>query len=137
MMVGAVLHMRLHVCAPEMKAQIVSVTSVEAFTANPQNAQYAATKAAVVILTKSLCAGMRQGSDRCQIRRATVPVPRHLHRPPGNRSATPAFELKTTVLTSFGSARYGRDDQYHQGPQHRGTRGNIRRHRAYAGRHGT
>lgn len=70
MMVSAVLHMRLHVYAPEMTAQIVSVTLGEAFTANPQNAQYAATKAAVVIQTKSLCAGMRQGLDRCQIRRA-------------------------------------------------------------------
>ncbi|MBB3647476.1 NADP-dependent 3-hydroxy acid dehydrogenase YdfG [Rhizobium sp. BK619] len=66
----AVLHMRLHVYAPAMTAQIVNSASVEAFTASPQNAYYAATKAVGVSLTKSFCAGMRQGSDRCQFRRA-------------------------------------------------------------------
>jgi len=53
MMVAAVLHMRQHVNAPAVTGRIVNVTSVDAFKAHPQNAHYAATKAAVVSLTKS------------------------------------------------------------------------------------
>jgi 3-oxoacyl-[acyl-carrier protein] reductase len=53
MMVAAVLHMRNHVNAPEVTGRIVNITSVDAFKAHPQNAHYAATKAAVVSLTKS------------------------------------------------------------------------------------
>lgn len=53
MMVAAVLHMRQYVNAPEVSGRIVNVTSVDAFKAHPQNAHYAATKAAVVSLTKS------------------------------------------------------------------------------------
>ena len=53
MMVAAVLHMRAFVAAPEVTGRIVNVTSVDAFKAHPQNAHYAATKAAVVSLTKS------------------------------------------------------------------------------------
>jgi NAD(P)-dependent dehydrogenase (short-subunit alcohol dehydrogenase family) len=53
MMVAAVLHMRQFVKLPEVTGRIVNVTSVDAFKAHPQNAHYAATKAAVVSLTKS------------------------------------------------------------------------------------
>ncbi len=53
MMVAAVLHMKNYVNAPEVTGRIVNVTSVDAFKAHPQNAHYAATKAAVVSLTKS------------------------------------------------------------------------------------
>lgn len=53
MMVAAVLHMRHYVNAPAVTGRIVNVTSVDAFKAHPQNAHYAATKAAVVSLTKS------------------------------------------------------------------------------------
>jgi len=53
MMVAAVLHMRNFVNAPEVTGRIVNITSVDAFKAHPQNAHYAATKAAVVSLTKS------------------------------------------------------------------------------------
>lgn len=53
MMVAAILHMRQFVNAPEVTGRIVNVTSVDAFKAHPQNAHYAATKAAVVSLTKS------------------------------------------------------------------------------------
>lgn len=53
MMVAAVHHMRQFVNAPEVTGRIVNVTSVDAFKAHPQNAHYAATKAAVVSLTKS------------------------------------------------------------------------------------
>ncbi|MFK3781050.1 SDR family NAD(P)-dependent oxidoreductase [Agrobacterium sp. NPDC089420] len=56
MMVAAVLHMRQYVNAPEVTGRIVNVTSVDAFKAHPQNAHYAATKAAVVSLTKSFAA---------------------------------------------------------------------------------
>jgi 3-oxoacyl-[acyl-carrier protein] reductase len=56
MMVAAILHMRQHVNAPEVTGRIVNVTSVDAFKAHPQNAHYAATKAAVVSLTKSFAA---------------------------------------------------------------------------------
>jgi 3-oxoacyl-[acyl-carrier protein] reductase len=54
MMVAAVEHMRSR---PKVEAhvagRIVNITSVDAFKAHPQNAHYAATKAAVVSLTKS------------------------------------------------------------------------------------
>lgn len=53
MMVAAVRHMRGFVNRPEVTGRIVNVTSVDAFKAHPQNAHYAATKAAVVSLTKS------------------------------------------------------------------------------------
>ncbi|WP_437883303.1 SDR family NAD(P)-dependent oxidoreductase [Pseudomonas sp. LRF_L74] len=53
MMVAAVRHMQAFVAAPEVTGRIVNVTSVDAFKAHPQNAHYAATKAAVVSLTKS------------------------------------------------------------------------------------
>ena len=53
MMVAAVRHMRNYVNGPEVTGRIVNVTSVDAFKAHPQNAHYAATKAAVVSLTKS------------------------------------------------------------------------------------
>lgn len=53
MMVAAVKHMQHYVEAPAVTGRIVNVTSVDAFKAHPQNAHYAATKAAVVSLTKS------------------------------------------------------------------------------------
>lgn len=53
MMVAAVKHMQGYVAAPAVTGRIVNVTSVDAFKAHPQNAHYAATKAAVVSLTKS------------------------------------------------------------------------------------
>jgi len=53
MMVAAVLHMRRFVEPPAVTGRIVNITSVDAFKAHPQNAHYAATKAAVVSLTKS------------------------------------------------------------------------------------
>lgn len=53
MMVAAVLHMRQFINEREVTGRIVNVTSVDAFKAHPQNAHYAATKAAVVSLTKS------------------------------------------------------------------------------------
>jgi 3-oxoacyl-[acyl-carrier protein] reductase len=53
MMVAAVRHMQGFVAAPQVTGRIVNVTSVDAFKAHPQNAHYAATKAAVVSLTKS------------------------------------------------------------------------------------
>lgn len=53
MMVAAVRHMRSFANPPEVAGRIVNITSVDAFKAHPQNAHYAATKAAVVSLTKS------------------------------------------------------------------------------------
>lgn len=53
MMVAAVLHMKAFVNPPQVTGRIVNVTSVDAFKAHPQNAHYAATKAAVVSLTRS------------------------------------------------------------------------------------
>jgi len=53
MMVAAVLHMKKFAEPPAVTGRIVNVTSVDAFKAHPQNAHYAATKAAVVSLTKS------------------------------------------------------------------------------------
>ena len=42
---------------------IVNITSVDAFKAHPENAHYAATKAAVVSLTRRLPLRMGAGSD--------------------------------------------------------------------------
>lgn len=56
MMVAAVLHMRGFATPPTVAGRIVNITSVDAFKAHPQNAHYAATKAAVVSLTKSFAA---------------------------------------------------------------------------------
>lgn len=53
MMVAAVRHMQQFVGQDMVTGRIVNVTSVDAFKAHPQNAHYAATKAAVVSLTKS------------------------------------------------------------------------------------
>ncbi|MCB6184637.1 SDR family oxidoreductase [Leeia sp. TBRC 13508] len=53
MMVAAVKHMRQFEGNDMVTGRIVNVTSVDAFKAHPQNAHYAATKAAVVSLTKS------------------------------------------------------------------------------------
>ncbi len=53
MMVAAVQQMRSQQKAGNIAGRIVNITSVDAFKAHPQNAHYAATKAAVVNLTKS------------------------------------------------------------------------------------
>lgn len=53
LMVAAVKHMKQHVDPPNIAGRIVNISSVDAFKAHPQNAHYAATKAAVVSLTKS------------------------------------------------------------------------------------
>ena len=53
MMVATVKHMKTRVNPPEVAGRIVNITSVDAFKAHPQNAHYAATKAAVVSLTRS------------------------------------------------------------------------------------
>lgn len=53
MMVAAVQHMRTQNPRGHVRGRIVNLTSVDAFKAHPQNAHYAATKAAVVSLTKS------------------------------------------------------------------------------------
>jgi NAD(P)-dependent dehydrogenase (short-subunit alcohol dehydrogenase family) len=54
MMVAAIQHMRGRPrVEPHIAGRIVNITSVDAFKAHPQNAHYAATKAAVVSLTKS------------------------------------------------------------------------------------
>ncbi|ANQ24679.1 oxidoreductase [Vibrio natriegens] len=54
MMVTAIRHMQKQERRDEVRGRIVNITSVDAFKAHPQNAHYAATKAAVVSLTKSL-----------------------------------------------------------------------------------
>ncbi|MDO7243203.1 SDR family oxidoreductase [Acinetobacter pittii] len=53
MMVAAAQHMQQYTGQDIVTGRIVNVTSVDAFKAHPQNAHYAATKAAVVSLTKS------------------------------------------------------------------------------------
>jgi NAD(P)-dependent dehydrogenase (short-subunit alcohol dehydrogenase family) len=53
MMVAAVQHMREKATRDVVRGRIVNITSVDAFKAHPQNAHYAATKAAVVSLTRS------------------------------------------------------------------------------------
>lgn len=54
MMVAAVRHMQVQDPKNRVRGRIVNITSVDAFKAHPQNAHYAATKAAVVSLTKSM-----------------------------------------------------------------------------------
>jgi NAD(P)-dependent dehydrogenase (short-subunit alcohol dehydrogenase family) len=54
MMVAAVRQMRTQAPIGQIRGRIVNITSVDAFKAHPQNAHYAATKAAVVSLTKSM-----------------------------------------------------------------------------------
>ena len=53
MMVAAVRHMQAQEPKGPVRGRIVNITSVDAFKAHPQNAHYAATKAAVVSLTRS------------------------------------------------------------------------------------
>jgi 3-oxoacyl-[acyl-carrier protein] reductase len=53
MMAAAVELMRLQPIEGKVRGRIVNVSSVDAFKAHPQNAHYAATKAAVVSLTRS------------------------------------------------------------------------------------
>lgn len=53
MMVAAVAHMQAQEPKDHVRGRIVNITSVDAFKAHPQNAHYAATKAAVVSLTRS------------------------------------------------------------------------------------
>lgn len=53
MMVAAVRHMQPQEPKGEIRGRIVNLTSVDAFKAHPPNAHYAATKAAVVSLTRS------------------------------------------------------------------------------------
>lgn len=53
MMVAAIHHMRNREPIEKIRGRIVNITSVDAFKAHPQNAHYAATKAAVVSLTRS------------------------------------------------------------------------------------
>lgn len=53
MMVAAAKQMRGQEPRDHIRGRIVNITSVDAFKAHPQNAHYAATKAAVVSLTRS------------------------------------------------------------------------------------
>jgi len=53
MMAAAVKWMRIQESGGPVRGRIVNITSVDAFKAHPQNAHYAATKAAVVSLTRS------------------------------------------------------------------------------------
>jgi NAD(P)-dependent dehydrogenase (short-subunit alcohol dehydrogenase family) len=53
MMVAAVRHMQRQEPRGHVRGRIVNLTSVDAFKAHPQNAHYAATKAAVASLTRS------------------------------------------------------------------------------------
>jgi NAD(P)-dependent dehydrogenase (short-subunit alcohol dehydrogenase family) len=54
MMVAAIRQMQGQEPVGQVRGRIVNITSVDAFKAHPQNAHYAATKAAVVSLTKSM-----------------------------------------------------------------------------------
>lgn len=54
MMVAAIRQMRGQDPRGRVRGRIVNITSVDAFKAHPQNAHYAATKAAVVSLTRSM-----------------------------------------------------------------------------------
>jgi len=54
MMVAAIAHMKGLEPVAHVKGRIVNITSVDAFKAHPKNIHYAATKAAVVSLTKSV-----------------------------------------------------------------------------------
>jgi NAD(P)-dependent dehydrogenase (short-subunit alcohol dehydrogenase family) len=53
MMAAAVEHMRAQPLDGALRGRIVNISSVDAFKAHPKNAHYAATKAAVVSLTRS------------------------------------------------------------------------------------
>lgn len=54
MMVSAIAHMKTLEPVAHVRGRIVNITSVDAFKAHPKNIHYAATKAAVVSLTKSV-----------------------------------------------------------------------------------
>lgn len=54
MMVAAIEHMRGQEPRGHVRGRIVNITSVDAFKAHPKNIHYAATKAAVVSLTRSV-----------------------------------------------------------------------------------
>jgi 3-oxoacyl-[acyl-carrier protein] reductase len=54
MMVAAIRHMQAQEPKGTVRGRIVNLSSVDAFKAHPQNMHYAATKAAVVSLTRSL-----------------------------------------------------------------------------------
>lgn len=54
MMVAAIEHMRAQEPKNHVRGRIVNITSVDAFKAHPKNIHYAATKAAVVSLTRSV-----------------------------------------------------------------------------------
>lgn len=54
MMVAGVAHMKTLEPVAHVRGRIVNITSVDAFKAHPKNIHYAATKAAVVSLTKSV-----------------------------------------------------------------------------------
>lgn len=54
MMVAAIRQMKGQSATGPVRGRIVNITSVDAFKAHPQNAHYAATKAAVVSLTRSM-----------------------------------------------------------------------------------
>lgn len=54
MMVAAIAHMKAQEPVAHVRGRIVNITSVDAFKAHPKNIHYAATKAAVVSLTKSV-----------------------------------------------------------------------------------
>lgn len=54
MMVAAIRHMQAQALNNRVRRRIVNITSVDAFKAHPQNAHHAATKAAVVSLTKGM-----------------------------------------------------------------------------------
>lgn len=54
MMVAAIRHMQAQQPKGHVRGRIVNLSSVDAFKAHPQNMHYAATKAAVVSLTRSL-----------------------------------------------------------------------------------
>lgn len=54
MMVAAIDHMKVQEPVAHVRGRIVNITSVDAFKAHPKNIHYAATKAAVVSLTRSV-----------------------------------------------------------------------------------
>lgn len=54
MMVAAIAQMKTQEPVAHVRGRIVNITSVDAFKAHPKNIHYAATKAAVVSLTKSV-----------------------------------------------------------------------------------
>jgi NAD(P)-dependent dehydrogenase (short-subunit alcohol dehydrogenase family) len=53
MMAAAIEHMRSQTIEGAVRGRVVNISSVDAFKAHPKNAHYAATKAAVVSLTRS------------------------------------------------------------------------------------